>query len=384
MKNISILGSTGSIGTQTLELAEINKEFNIVALCANKNVSLIEKQIRKFKPKYAAMMDEKAAEELKIKVSDLPVKVMSGIEGICACAAAEETDIVVTAVVGVIGLVPTIEAINAGKTIALANKETLVAGGSIVMPLAKEKNVKILPVDSEHSAIFQCIANSHVKPSRILLTASGGAFFGKTVHEIENAKAEDALKHPNWDMGAKVTIDSASLMNKGLEVIEASWLFEMPVDNIDVIVQRQSIIHSMVEFEDNSVIAQLSVPDMRLPISYALNFPERSFCLTEKIDFFALKNITFDKPDTDTFRCLKLAYKAAKAGGSMPAVMNAANEEAVRLFLAGRIKFGDISRIVEEEMTRHSVINNPTLEDILNINKEISEKYIENEKGYGS
>ena len=376
MKNISILGSTGSIGTQTLEIAEVNKEFNIVALCADKNVELIEKQIRKFKPLYAAMMNEKAAQELKTKVADLPVKVMSGIEGVCACATAKEADTVVTAVVGVIGLVPTIEAINAGKTIALANKETLVAGGSIVMPLAKEKGVSILPVDSEHSAIFQCIANSHVKPSRILLTASGGAFFGKTKQEVENATPEDALKHPNWDMGAKVTIDSASLMNKGLEVIEATWLFDMPAEKIDVIVQRQSIIHSMVEFEDNSVIAQLSVPDMRLPISYALTYPERKYCKTEKIDFFRLRNITFDKPDTDTFRCLKLAYKAAEIGGSMPAVMNAANEEAVKLFMKKRIKFGDISRIVEEEMNAYNVIKNPSLEDILSINKEISEKYI--------
>ena len=376
MKNISILGSTGSIGTQTLEIAEVNKEFNIVALCADKNVELIEKQIRKFKPLYAAMMNEKAAQELKTKVADLPVKVMSGIEGVCACATAKEADTVVTAVVGVIGLVPTIDAINAGKTIALANKETLVAGGSIVMPLAKEKGVSILPVDSEHSAIFQCIANSHVKPSRILLTASGGAFFGKTKQEVENATPEDALKHPNWDMGAKVTIDSASLMNKGLEVIEATWLFDMPAEKIDVIVQRQSIIHSMVEFEDNSVIAQLSVPDMRLPISYALTYPERKYCKTEKIDFFRLRNITFDKPDTDTFRCLKLAYKAAEIGGSMPAVMNAANEEAVKLFMKKRIKFGDISRIVEEEMNAYNVIKNPSLEDILSINKEISEKYI--------
>lgn len=375
MKNISILGSTGSIGTQTLEIAEVNKEFNIVALCANKNVSLIEEQIRRFKPRYAAMMDEKAAAELKTKIADLPVKVMSGIEGVCACATAAEADIVVTAVVGVIGLVPTIEAIKAGKTIALANKETLVAGGSIVMPLAKEKGVDILPVDSEHSAIFQCIANSHVKPSRILLTASGGAFFGRSKEEVENATPEDALKHPNWDMGAKVTIDSASLMNKGLEVIEATWLFDMPADKIDVVVQRQSIIHSMVEFEDNSVIAQLSVPDMRLPISYALTYPERKYCKTEKLDFFALRNITFDKPDTDTFRCLELAYKAALTGGSMPAVMNAANEEAVRLFMEKKIKFGEISRLVEKEMIAHKVINNPSLDDILNINREISEKY---------
>ena len=375
MKNISILGSTGSIGTQTLEIAEINKEFNIVALCANKNVALIEKQIRQFNPKIAAMMDEKAAEELKVKVADLPVKVMSGIEGVCACATADEADIVVTAVVGVIGLVPTIEAIKAGKTIALANKETLVAGGSIVMPLAKEKGVKILPVDSEHSAIFQCIANSPVKPSRILLTASGGAFFGKSKEEVENASPEDALKHPNWDMGAKVTIDSASLMNKGLEVIEATWLFDMPANKIDVIVQRQSIIHSMVEFEDNSVIAQLSVPDMRLPISYALTYPERSYCLTEKLDFFKLRNITFDQPDTDTFRCLKLAYMAAEKGGSMPAVLNAANEEAVKLFLKHKIKFGDISRMVEKEMQSHKLIENPTLDDILMINREMSLKY---------
>ncbi len=376
MKNISILGSTGSIGTQTLEVVEVNKDFNVVALCANKNVSLVEEQIRKFRPLYAAMMDENAAEELKLRVADLPVKVMSGIEGVCACATAAEADVVVTAVVGVIGLVPTIEAIKAGKTIALANKETLVAGGSIVMPLAKEYGVDILPVDSEHSAIFQCIANSHVKPSKILLTASGGAFFGRKKEEIENATLQDALNHPNWDMGAKVTIDSASLMNKGLEVIEATWLFDMPADKIDVIVQRQSIIHSMVEFEDNSVIAQLSVPDMRLPISYALTFPDRHFCKTEKIDFFALGNITFDKPDTDTFRCLKLAYKAAETGGSMPAVLNAANEEAVRLFINGKVKFGDIPGIVEKEMMAHKPIKNPSLDDILNINREMSEKYI--------
>lgn len=375
MKNISILGSTGSIGTQTLDIAEVNKDFNIVALCANKNVDLIEKQIRQFMPKYAAMMDEKAAKELKIRVADLPVKVMSGIDGVCACATAKEADIVVTAVVGVIGLVPTIEAIKAGKDIALANKETLVAGGSIVMPLAKEKGVSILPVDSEHSAIFQCLANSHVAPSRILLTASGGAFFGKTKAELENIKPEDALKNPNWDMGAKVTVDSASLMNKGLEVIEASWLFNVSADKIQVIVQRQSIIHSMVEFEDNSVIAQLSVPDMRLPISYALTYPDRKYCKTEKLDFFALKKITFDKPDTDTFRCLKLAYIAAETGGSMPAVLNAVNEEAVRLFLSGRIKFLDISKIIEKEMLSHKVIKNPCLEDILNINSEISKKF---------
>ena len=377
MKNISILGSTGSIGTQTLDIAEVNGDINVVALCAHSNVRLIEKQIRQFKPQYAAMMDEKAAKELAARVADLPVRVMSGIDGVCACATAPEADTVVTAVVGVIGLVPTIEAIKAGKTIALANKETLVAGGSIVMPLAKEKNVKILPVDSEHSAIFQCIANSCVKPSKILLTASGGAFFGKSKEEIENARAEDALRHPNWDMGAKVTIDSASLMNKGLEVIEATWLFDMPADDIEVVVQRQSIIHSMVEFEDNSVIAQLSVPDMRLPISYALTYPERKFCKTDKIDFFKLRNLTFDKPDTDTFRCLKLAYNAAKVGGTMPAVMNAANEEAVRLFLKGSIKFGDISRIVEKEMESHKSINNPKLDDILAINREMSAKYSE-------
>ncbi len=267
MKNIAILGSTGSIGTQTLEVAEVNDEINVISLCANKNVDLIEKQIRQFKPKFAAMMDENSAKSLKTKVADTDTVILSGMEGICECATLKEVDTVVTAVVGVVGLIPAIEAIKAGKDIALANKETLVAGGSIVMPLAKEKGVSILPVDSEHSAIFQCINKNGAKPSKILLTASGGAFFGKTIEEIENATPADALKHPNWNMGAKVTIDSASLMNKGLEVIEASWLFDMPVDNIDVIVQRQSIIHSMVEFVDGSVIAQMSVPDMRLPIS---------------------------------------------------------------------------------------------------------------------
>lgn len=375
MKNISILGSTGSIGTQTLEIAEINEDINVVALCANKNVSLIEKQIRKFRPKVAAMMDENAANELKVKTADLPVKILSGIDGICECATMEETDMVVTAMVGAIGLVPTVEAIKAGKDIALANKETLVAGGSIVMPLAKEKGVKILPVDSEHSAIFQCIANSHVAPSRILLTASGGASFGKTKEEVYNAKPEDALKNPNWDMGAKVTVDSASLMNKGLEVIEATWLFNMSADDIEVIIQRQSIIHSMVEFEDNSVIAQLSVPDMRLPISYALTYPERKYCKTEKLDFFKLKNLTFDKPDTDIFKCLSLAFDAIKTGGSMPAVLNAANEEAVKLFLDGRIKFGEIAEIVEKEMSLHKVIKTPTLDDILTINNEMYRKF---------
>ena len=375
MKNISILGSTGSIGTQTLEIAEINEDINVVALCANKNVSLIEKQIRKFRPKVAAMMDENAANELKVKTADLPVKILSGIDGICECATMEETDMVVTAMVGAIGLVPTVEAIKAGKDIALANKETLVAGGSIVVPLAKEKGVKILPVDSEHSAIFQCIANSHVAPSRILLTASGGAFFGKTKEEVYNAKPEDALKNPNWDMGAKVTVDSASLMNKGLEVIEATWLFNMSADDIEVIIQRQSIIHSMVEFEDNSVIAQLSVPDMRLPISDALTYPERKYCKTEKLDFFKLKNLTFDKPDTDAFKCLSLAFDAIRTGGSMPAVLNAANEEAVKLFLDGRIKFGEIAEIVEKEMSLHKVIKTPTLDDILTINNEMYRKF---------
>ncbi len=376
MKNIAILGSTGSIGTQTLEVAEVNDEINVVSLCANKNVDLIEKQIRKFKPKLAAMMDEKAAETLKTKVADTDTVVLSGMEGICECATLNGVDTVVTAMVGVIGLVPTIEAIKAGKDIALANKETLVAGGSIVMPLAKEKNVSILPVDSEHSAIFQCIDKNGAKPSRILLTASGGAFFGRTKEEIENATPADALKHPNWNMGAKVTIDSASLMNKGLEVIEASWLFDMPADNIEVIVQRQSIIHSMVEFVDGSVIAQMSVPDMRLPISYALTYPDRKFCKTERVDFFALKNITFDKPDMEVFRCLGLAYEAAKIGGSMPAVLNAANEEAVKLFMEKRIKFGEISKIIENEMSAHKTIKSPTLDQLIMIGDEVRERVV--------
>jgi len=376
MKKITILGSTGSIGTQALEVADLHGDIEIAAISANSNVELAEKQIRKYKPKVAAMMNKKAADELKIKTADTSTKILSGLEGLTQCVRMPDIQMVLTAVVGVCGLIPTIEAIKAGKDIALANKETLVAGGSIVMPLAKQYGVKILPVDSEHSAIFQASHGQNAKITKILLTASGGPFFGKTKEELMNVPVENALKHPNWDMGAKITIDSATMMNKGLEVIEASWLFDVKPENVQVVVHRQSIIHSMVEYEDNSVIAQMSEPDMKLPISYAFSYPERKYGGTKQLDFYGLGGLSFDKPDPETFECLSLAYQAIKTGGSMPAVMNSANEEAVSLYLNKKIRFGDISEIIKTAMLRHNVIKTPTLNDLLeidvNIRKEIS------------
>lgn len=367
-KKLCILGSTGSIGTQALEVADIQKDIEIMSLCANKNAELMQRQIRKYKPRRAAMMDYEAYKTLKTAAADTSTKILYGMDGFLECAGAMDTETVLVSIVGFTGLLPTIEAINAGKTIALANKETLVAGGSIVMPLAHRKNVNILPVDSEHSAIFQCSHNQHAKIAKILLTASGGPFFGKK--NIADMTPKEALKHPNWSMGAKITVDSASMMNKGLEAIEASWLFDVPIDNIQVIIQRQSIIHSMVEYDDYSVIAQLSSPDMKLPISYALNYPERRYCATAPVDFWSLSSLTFDKPDFDTFPCLNLAYGAARTGGTAPAVLNSANEKAVELFLGGSITFGDIPILIKNALNAHTVINNPTLDDLIKADKE--------------
>ncbi len=373
MKTLTLLGSTGSIGTQTLEVADLRDDIKIAALCANENVALIEKQIRKYKPRYAALMNEEKANELKIKVADTDTEVLAGMDGFLKCVTLPEIDMVLTAVVGVCGLIPTIEAIRAGKDIALANKETLVAGGDIVMPLAKEMGVKILPVDSEHSAIFQSMQGEEKRISKILLTASGGPFFGKSKDEIYGATVEDALNHPNWSMGAKITVDSASMMNKGLEVIEATHLFDVPADKIEVLIHRQSIVHSMVQYEDNSVIAQLSSPDMKLPIAYALSYPNRAYCGTKELDFCALSKLTFDKPDYETFRCLALAIKASQIGGSMPALINSANEKAVELFLNRRIRFGEIPDIIERQMQEHNVIKNPKIEDLLEIDTNVRE-----------
>lgn len=365
-KIIAVLGSTGSIGTQTLEVAEANGDLTVAALAAGSNVRLLEEQIRKFKPKVAALWEEKAAKELRERVRDLEVRIVSGMEGLIEISTLPEVEILVTAIVGMIGIRPTIAAIEAGKDIALANKETLVTAGHIIMPLAKEHKVRILPVDSEHSAIFQALNGEDTKSvSRILLTASGGPFRGRKRAELEGVQVEDALKHPNWAMGQKITIDSATLVNKGLEVMEARWLFGTELDKIEVVVQPQSVIHSMVEFEDGGIIAQLGTPDMKLPIQYALYYPERRFLGGERLDFGKLLQITFEKPDMETFLGLSLAFEAAKEGGSMPTVYNAANELAVSKFLHKQIRFLDIYEIIIESMEAHKVIQNPAVEEIL-------------------
>lgn len=366
MKKIAILGSTGSIGTQTLEIVRENKDLEVVALAAGKSVDALEKQIREFSPKIVALWDEKAANELKIRVADLPVQVYAGMEGMLAVAELPESDVLVTAIVGMIGIRPTIAAIEAGKDIALANKETLVTAGHIIMPLAKKCGVSILPVDSEHSAIFQSLnGEDRKKAEKILLTASGGPFRGKTLSELQSMKVEDALKHPNWAMGQKITIDSATLVNKGLEVMEAKWLFDMGLDQIQVVVHPQSIIHSMVQYIDGAIIAQLGMPDMKLPILYALYYPDRMPLHEKRVDFFALHSMTFEEPDTKTFRGLQLAYDAATAGGSMPTVYNAANEKAVGLFLQRKIDFLTIPEMIEAAMAEHKVIAEPTVDEIL-------------------
>lgn len=366
IKRIGVLGSTGSIGTQTLEIVRNNKDLQVTALAAGTSVTLMEQQIREFLPQLAVMWTEEAARDLKERVADLPVKVLCGMDGLLTLAAMEDMDILVTAIVGMIGIRPTIAAISAGKTIALANKETLVTAGHIIMPLAAEKKVPILPVDSEHSAIFQSMNGENRKRvSKILLTASGGPFRGKKRDELADITVEDALKHPNWSMGRKITVDSSTLVNKGLEVIEAKWLFNVEPENIQVVVQPQSVIHSMVEYEDGGIMAQLGTPDMKLPIQYALFYPDRRPLPGKRLDFYEMKSITFEKPDTDTFLGLPLAYRAIHAGGSMPTVFNAANEKAVALFLDKKIRFLTIYDLIQGAMENHKVVENPSVEQIL-------------------
>lgn len=380
MKKIGILGSTGSIGTQTLEVVRENKDIEVTALAAGSNIRLLEEQIREFAPRIAAVWDEKKAKELKERVKDLPVKIVSGMDGLIQVSAFEEMEILVTAIVGMIGIRPTMEAIKAGKDIALANKETLVTAGHLIMPLAKENGVSILPVDSEHSAIFQSLQGGQQKAvKKILLTASGGPFRGKKREELADIQVEDALKHPNWEMGRKITIDSSTMVNKGLEVIEAKWLFDVDVSQIQVVVQPQSVIHSMVEYEDGAVIAQLGTPDMKLPIQYALYYPERRYLPGERLDFWNLGKLDFEKPDTDTFYGLALAYEAGRRGGSLPTVFNAANERAVQLFLERKIGYLEIPKIIKECMERHKNVEQPSLEEILDTEEGVYE-YINNRK----
>ena len=374
MKKITVLGSTGSIGTQTLEIVRDNPDLQIAALAAGQNVDLMEKQVREFSPRIAGMWSEAAAKDLQERIADLPVKVVCGMDGLLEIASMPESDVVVTAVVGMIGIRPTIAAIESKKTIALANKETLVTAGHLIMPLAAQKGVPILPVDSEHSAIFQSLQGSAGnRIHRILLTASGGPFRGMGREGLERMSLEDALKHPNWSMGKKVTIDSASLVNKGLEVMEARWLFDVPLEQIQVLVHPQSILHSAVEYEDGAVIGQMGLPDMKLPIQYALLYPERRPMRMPYMDLFRIGQLTFEEPDTETFPGLALAYRAAKCAGSMPTVFNAANEMAVKLLLEKKIRFGQIPELTEAAMNHHRVIGNPDLEEILETEAETYE-----------
>lgn len=375
MKKIAILGSTGSIGTQTLEVVRENKDIEVLGLAAGNNIKLLERQIREFHPKMAAVWSEERAKELRENVKDLNIKIVSGMEGLIELSVMEESEILVTAIVGMIGIRPTIEAIKAGKDIALANKETLVTAGHIIMPLAKEYQVAILPVDSEHSAIFQSLQGGQEKAlHKILLTASGGPFRQKTREELLNIQVEDALKHPNWEMGRKITIDSSTLVNKGLEVIEAKWLFDVSLDQIEVVVHPQSIIHSMVEYVDGAIIAQLGTPDMKLPIQYALYYPERRFLPGDRLDFAALSKLTFEKPDMETFYGLRLAFEAGKEGGSLPTVFNAADELAVSKFLERKIKYLEIPEIIEHCMQAHKTIADPSVDEILQTEQEVYEQ----------
>ena len=376
MKRIAILGSTGSIGTQTLQIVRDNNDLEVVALAALKSVKLMEQQVREFHPKIVCMCDENAGRILKTMIADTTTKVVVGMEGLIEIATFKDSDILVTAIVGMIGIRATIAAIKHGKTIALANKETLVTAGHIIMPLAEKMNVPILPVDSEHSAIFQSLQGQRKESlEKILLTASGGPFRGKRRSELANITVEDALKHPNWSMGHKITIDSATLVNKGLEVMEAKWLFQTDLSQIQVVIQPQSIIHSMVQYKDGAIIAQLGIPDMKLPIQYALFYPERRPMKEKRVDFFELSKITFEKPDTDTFFGLNLAYHAATLGGSMPTVFNAANELAVALFLNKKIRFLEIYDLIQKAMEHHKLIENPNVEEILQTEQE-SYEYI--------
>lgn len=377
MKKIAILGSTGSIGTQTLEVVENNQDIQVTALAAGSNITLLEQQIRKFRPCLACVWEETKARELKVAVSDLDVRIVSGMEGLLEAATEPSAGIVVTAIVGMIGIRPTIAAMKAGKDIALANKETLVTAGHIIMPLAREKKVRILPVDSEHSAIFQCLnGEGRAAVHKILLTASGGPFRGFTREQLSMVRMEDALKHPNWAMGRKITIDSSTMVNKGLEVMEARWLFGVEMDQVQVVVQPQSVIHSMVEFEDGAVMAQLGTPDMKLPIQYALYYPERRFLPGERLDFAKLGSITFENPDMEVFRGLALAYEAGRQGGSLPTVYNAANEYAVGKFLQKKISYLTIIDMIEGAMAHHQKVDSPDVEQILAAEKETYE-YIE-------
>jgi len=374
MKKIAILGSTGSIGTQTLEIVREQGGLEVVALAAGKNVKLMEAQVREFRPKIACMWDEEAGRLLKEAVADLDTKVVCGMEGLLEIAVMPESEMLVTAIVGMIGIRPTIAAIESGKDIALANKETLVTAGHIIMPLAEKMGVSILPVDSEHSAIFQSLQGQDKDGiDKILLTASGGPFRGKKRDELVNMTAADALKHPNWSMGRKITIDSASLVNKGLEVIEAKWLFDVSLDQVQVLIQPQSILHSAVQFKDGAVIGQMGVPDMKLPIQYALFYPKRLPMQNNQVDFYELASMTFEKPDMDTFEGLSMAYEASRIGGSMPTVFNAANEKAVALFLDNKIRFLQIYELIRASMENHKVVEDPTVEQILSAEQECYE-----------
>lgn len=366
MKKIAILGSTGSIGTQTLDIVREQGDIQVVAMAAGSNISLLEAQMREFKPSLVSVWDEKKASELRTNTKDLGIKIVSGMEGLLEVSVIPESEILVTAIVGMLGIRPTIAAIKAGKKIALANKETLVTAGHIIIPLAKEYKVPILPVDSEHSAIFQSLQGAgDNKISRILLTASGGPFRGRKADELKNIQVEDALKHPNWSMGRKITIDSSTLVNKGLEVMEAKWLFDVTLDQIQVVVHPQSVIHSAVEYQDGAVIAQLGTPDMRLPIQYALYYPERRNLSGRRLDLFEIADLTFEKPDTDTFRGLALAYQAMEKGGNIPTVYNAANEKAVSLFLDRKISYPEITELIEACMENAEFIDHPDVDEIL-------------------
>ena len=377
MKKIAILGSTGSIGTQTLDVVREQGDISVAALAAGSNIALLEQQIREFHPRLVAVWDKKKAEELKIKTADLSVEILDGMDGLLAVAQIPEAEILVTAIVGMLGIRPTIAAIRAGKDIALANKETLVTAGHLIMPMAEENHVSILPVDSEHSAIFQSLnGERHNKIHKILLTASGGPFRGKTREELKDVTVEDALKHPNWSMGRKITVDSATLVNKGLEVMEAKWLFDVELSQIQVVVQPQSVIHSMVEYEDGAIIAELGTADMRLPIQYALYYPDRRPLSGERLDFYKLGQITFERPDTDTFRGLALAYRAMEQGGNVPTAFNAANERAVAKFLNHEIRFLEIPEIIGTCMEHCNYVKNPSVEEILDTERAAYE-YIE-------
>lgn len=378
MKYISIIGSTGSIGTQTLDIVRSNKDLKVTALAAGTSIDLLEKQAREFQPVIVAVYNEQKAEELKLRLADTSIKVCAGMDGLLEAATQEQCSVVVTAIVGMIGIRPTIAAMKAGKDIALANKETLVTAGHIIMPMAEELGVSIYPVDSEHSAIFQCLQSGKRDDlDSLIITASGGPFRKKTTEELKHVTVEDALNHPNWSMGRKITIDSATLVNKGLEVIEAKWLFGVDFDNIHVVVQPKSVIHSMIQFKDGSVIAQLGTPDMKLPIQYALYYPERRYLPGDRLDFGTLSQITFERPDMETFYGLKLAYEAGKIGGSLPTVFNAANERAVAMFLNREIGYLQIPEIIAGCMEMHKVIADPTVEEILQTEQETYE-YIKN------